>query len=376
MNRSLNSRGAACLLLFAALCFGIRAFAQDSWWSVQTSGLDTSLRGVSAAYAHDAKGKPFPVVWASGSKGVILRSVDGGKTWKRLHVDGGDSLDFRGIVAFDEKTVYVISIGNGENSRIYKTEDGGANWNLQYRDGRKDFFLDAIACDSPTRCFALSDPMDGKFLLLATTDGEHWNQRPRENMPAALPKEGAFAASNSSLAVDGENIYFGTGGPAARVFQSKNGGRTWSVTQTPIASGNASSGIFSLALSAPDTILAVGGDYEQPAASYHTAAVSSDGGKTWQLAPQMPGGFRSAVAMVDGSTAVAVGTNGTDISFDRGEHWQPTDSLNLNAVAILDVQNGWAVGPKGTIGRLVNHKQYLVRGRVPRARNRASDDGR
>ena len=56
------------------------------------------------------------------------------------------------------------------------------------------------------------------------------------------------------------DLFFGTGGPAARVFHSADLGTTWTVAETPIVSGNASSGIFSLRCSG-DTIVAVGGDY-------------------------------------------------------------------------------------------------------------------
>jgi photosystem II stability/assembly factor-like uncharacterized protein len=59
----------------------------------------------------------MPAVWASGSNGVILRSTDLGKTWKRLHVAGGDTLDFRGIVAFNATTAYLMSSGEGQKSR-------------------------------------------------------------------------------------------------------------------------------------------------------------------------------------------------------------------------------------------------------------------
>src|SRR5262249_46249820 len=149
-------------------------------WKVQYSGLDTSLRGVSAAWT-DEKGKtPEPVVWASGSNGEVLRSTDDGKTWKRLRVAGGEALDFRGIRAFDEKTAYLMSSGEGEQSRIYKTTDGGTTWALQYTDKRKEFFLDAITCESETKCFALGDPIDGKFVILKTDDGEHWRRMPTD----------------------------------------------------------------------------------------------------------------------------------------------------------------------------------------------------
>src|SRR5437899_5336259 len=116
---------------------------QAQWWKVQTSGIDSNLRGVSVAEMPDAKGVRVPVVWASGSNGVILKSIDEGKTWKRRHVTGGDALDFRGIVAFSENVAYVMSSGEGEKSRVYKTTDGGETWNLQYTDKRKEFFLDS-----------------------------------------------------------------------------------------------------------------------------------------------------------------------------------------------------------------------------------------
>ena len=341
-------RSMRLLLLF--LLFALAAEAQ--YWEVQTSGLDTNLRGVSAVYVPGAKGRRTPVVWASGSNGVILRSLDAGKTWKRLHVMGGDALDFRGIVAFDAAIAYVISSGEGEKSRIYKTTDGGETWKLQYTGNRKEVFLDSIACLSETHCFALGDPLDGKFLLLAMEDGQHWNPLPSDKMPAALPSEGAFAASNTCLLLAGDDIFFGTGGPVARVLHSADKGRTWTVSETPLAHGNASSGIFSIARGNKNEMVVVGGDYQIPALASAVAAYSLDNGKTWQLSEQEPGGYRSAVACVNHELCVAVGPNGEDVSLSKiSAAWKPTDSLNLNAVAILDLKRGWAVGPKGTIAR-------------------------
>jgi len=352
-------------LLSLFFCVSVQA----QWWKVQTSGIDTNLRGVSVAEMPDTKGVPVPVVWTSGSNGVILKSTDEGKTWKRLRVTGGDALDFRGIVAFSEKVAYLMSSGEGEKSRIYKTADGGETWKLQYTDKRKEFFLDSIVCLSEKECLALGDPIDGKFLLLKTNDGEHWNPLPLESMPAALPGESAFAASNSCLALKGNEIYFATGGPAARVFHSVDSGKSWTVMETPIAHGHASSGIFSIALGNEKTIVVGGGDYQDPKRAFGAAAYSLDEGQTWELSAQQPGGYRSAVAHIDDGRWAAVGPNGEDLTDDSGVHWKHTDSLNLNAVALLDVFTGWAVGPNGTITRFVNHTQYEIRFH-PRSRQR------
>ena len=332
------------------------------WWEVQSSGVDANLRGVSVTDASDWKHKT--IVWASGSHGVILRSTDDGGTWKQLRVAGGEDLDFRDIEAFDEDTTYVMSSGDGDKSRIYKTTDGGKTWKLQYSDKRAGFFLDALACESKTHCLALSDPVDGKFLVLGTDDGEHWKELPRDKMPAALPNEGAFAASGTSIALcDRGSVYFGTGGAsAARIFHSTDAGRSWAAVATPIVGGNASSGIFSVACNG-SVIVAVGGDYKEPTNGKHVAAYSSDAGETWRLAEQQPGGYRSAVGSFGYGDFATVGPNGTDIThYEGGEvmRWTHTDHLNLNAVSFYGT-NGWAVGAKGTIARFKNHFFYEIK---------------
>jgi len=325
------------------------------WWQIQTSGLDSNLRGVSVSSFEPEKNHEY-VVWASGSNGVILRSSNEGSTWKQLHVPGGGDLDFRDVKAFDADTAYVISSGDGDRSRIYKTTDGGKSWKLQYSNKRPGFFLDSLACDSRTHCLALSDPVDGKFLVLSTDDGEHWKELPRDQMAAALPNEGAFAASGSSIAIcdGGANIYFGTGGgTAARVFHSTDRGRSWTASETPMASGNASSGIFSVACRERN-LVAVGGDYKDPASATRVAIYSKDSGASWHLAEQQPGGYRSAVIFLSDSDLAAVGPSGTDITRDAGVHWMHTDALNLNAASFAGNQ-GWAVGPKGMIARFNSH---------------------
>ncbi|HXT74072.1 MAG TPA: hypothetical protein VN785_09495 [Candidatus Angelobacter sp.] len=343
-------------LLLLPLILLLSAPVHAQRWTVQTAGLDTNLRGISAVNASGLS--QDVIVWACGSHGVILRSVDQGKTWKRLHVWSGDALDFRGIVAFDATTAYVMSIGGGVQSRIYKTVDGGENWTLEFSDKRTAFFLDDLVCISKTECYALSDPVDGKFLLVSTEDGEHWKELPGPNMPAALTGEGVFAASGTSLAIyNKREIYFGTGGArGARVFRSPDLGHTWRVAETPIAIGNASSGIFSITR-IRDTVIAVGGDYKEPSRSVGVAAYSVDDGRTWRLAMRQPEGFRSAVAAFSAATigdvTIAVGPNGEDTSHDRGIHWSSAGNLNLNALAGTDADHVWGVGPKGTIAHLI-----------------------
>ncbi len=324
-----------CVLLPAALA------AQS--WTLQTSGVTASLRGISAV---DAK-----VVWASGSGGTFLRTVDGGVTWRAGKVAGADDLDFRAVRAIDGNIAYLLSIGAGAKSRIYKTTDAGTHWTLQFTNPDAEGFLDGLAFWDANHGVALGDPVGGQFVVLTTSDGGgHWQRRPT---PAAKPAEGAFAASNTSLAVAGRSeVWFGTGGPAgSRVFHSRDGGSTWTVSATPIRNDGASAGIFSLAFSDERHGIAAGGDYAKPAENAGNVGITSDGGATWN-APRgvPPAGFRSAVVyLADRQAWIAAGTSGSDVSTDGGNTWRSFDSGNFNAVSFVSGSAGWAVGPHGRI---------------------------
>jgi photosystem II stability/assembly factor-like uncharacterized protein len=336
----------AVRILLLTILFVSPAAAQS--WTIETSGWNSNLRGVSATHSRNPERHPAPVIWASGSHGRMLRSNDGGKHYTRRLINGGQALDLRGIQAFNEKVAYVMSSGLGKMSRIYKTHDGGDRWKLQFSGSHPEFFLDALVCISENECFALSDPVDGKFVLISTTDGEHWKELPRDRMPPALPDESAFAASDSCLAIyDKREIYFVTGHGAARVFHSPDLGRTWTVTNTPILKGESSWGAFSITRLG-STFVVVGGDFKDDAGPERTAAYSLDGGATWNLATGPPVGFRSAVAFLNPSTLLTVGTGGQDFSTDNGAHWTRTGDLDLNAIAVLDGA-AWAVGPDATI---------------------------
>lgn len=367
-------------------------------WTPQASGTTERFRGVSAVSER--------VAWASGNRGTVVRTVDGGATWTLVSPPDAAALDFRDIEAFDADTAYVLSIGNGDKSRIYKTADGGKTWAVQFTSADPVSFYDAIAFWDARTGLAFGDPVDGHFTVIRTDDGGRtWTPVPSANLPPALEGEGAFAASGTCLVVEGTaNAWFGTGGAArARVFRSTDRGLTWSVADTPIMAGNASSGIFSLAFADARRGIAVGGDYRRERDSGDNLAFTSDGGQTWsyQGTASQPAfatdfrsheraanpvftrtasqpasatdsrsheraanpvltatrlrGFRSAVAFVPGSQGlwlVAVGPAGTDISRDGGATWAPHGDDGYHAFSFARGSAvGWAAGEQGRLAR-------------------------
>ena len=339
------------LLLAATLLAGVAAHA-SSPWTFQTSTVTERLRGVSAA--------SDTVAWASGNKGTIIRTTDGGTTWTRVAVPGAESLDFRDIEAFGADTAYVLAIGPGDASRIYKTVNGGKTWALQFTNPEARAFYDAIAFWDERKGIAVGDPVDGRFTILSTADGgKTWTRVPPANIPEALPGDGAFAASGTCLTVYGDrHAWFGTGGAArARVYRSTDQGLTWAVADTPIMAGNASSGVFSLAFADAHHGVAVGGDYRVESGSGDNLAITNDGGKTWAFAGAARlRSFRSAVAYVPGSKErrlIAVGPGGTDSSADGGRTWTPLGDEGFHALSIAPGGRvAWAVGEQGRIARM------------------------
>jgi len=326
----------ACWFVFAGL-----AAAQA--WDPQVSNSKASLRGLSAV---DAK-----VAWASGSGGTFLHTSDGGATWQAGQVPDAGTLDFRGIRAIDARTVYLLSSGPGDKSQIYKTRDGGATWKRQFTNPDTKGFLDAIAFWDARHGMVLGDPVDGAFSIFTTDDGgENWT---RKTGPAAVANEGAFAASNTCLTVRGkQEAWFGSGGVGgARVFHTKDGGRTWTISASGIRNDSASAGIFSVAFMNGKTGIAVGGDYAKDKEDRLNAARSDSAGATWGAATG-PKGFRSAVAYVPKRKLwIAAGTSGSDVSTDGGKTWKTFDTGSFNAISFTTDGTGWAAGAGGRIAR-------------------------
>lgn len=318
-------------------------------WTPVDSPTDAELRGLSVVSPS--------VVWASGQRGTVLRSTNGGSSWTRDTIPGAGALDIRAIAATSPLVAHALSIG--DSSRIYRTTDGGKSWSLRWSATKKGTFLDAIRFWDARHGIAMSDPVDGRFLVLLTSDGgESWREVPAERMPAALPGEGGFAASGSCLTVVGtSHAWFASGGASvARVYRTADRGRSWKVHDTPIRAGVASAGIFSLAFRDARHGVAAGGDYAKPALGGRNLAITKDGGRSWTLADSgtSPAGYRSAVAWVPGVSShalVAVGLSGTDLSRDRGGSWMRVDTTAYNSVAFATRSVGWAVGPKGRIGK-------------------------
>ena len=316
-------------------------------WTYVNSGTTAELRGLSVVTDR--------VVWASGARGTVLRSIDGGRTWTADSVPGHTALDLRAVHALNDGAAFVASAGEAEKglAKILATGDAGRRWNLSYSTEQKGVFLDAIAFWDPKNGIALSDPVDSAFVLLVTADGgRSWTRIPPGALPRVLPGEAAFAASGSSLVLQGTSeAWIGTGGGGrARVMRSSDRGRTWTVVDVPVHAEGPAAGIFALSFLDARRGIAVGGDYTKPLLRAPSVALTFDGGRTWTPAAAPPSAYLSGVSYASPNDVVAVGLAGTFVSRDGGQHWTQTDTIPMNAVR-FGGRVGIAVGPRGRIAR-------------------------
>jgi photosystem II stability/assembly factor-like uncharacterized protein len=354
-------------------------------WQMQDSGTKASLRGIDSVDGQ--------VVWASGSDGTVLKTIDGGAHWQKCAVPDaatdGAKLDFRGVQAWDSASAIVMASGPGEKSRLYKTEDGCATWTLLYKnpDSPEGFFDSFWLNGFYGEGMLLGDPVKGRFTVFETEDGgQTWKRDERKGLALGGDSLAAFAASNSSIAGSGDKYVAGfvTGGKKGAVLYKswipphfeklslhlkhrEKADPDWSTMSLPLAGGSDAAGAFSIGYRITEDSTAefllkggeggrrknwrfvvVGGDYSKPNETAGTAAWSEDDGRHWTAADTPPHGYRSSVQWSEALRAwIAVGTSGSDESRDEGRTWKPLDNGDWNALSLPFV-----VGPRGRIARL------------------------
>ncbi|RFU87204.1 oxidoreductase [Streptomyces triticagri] len=318
-------------------------------WRPTPAGTDVRFRGLAAVGRKAA--------WVAGAEGTVLRTSDGGRSWRDVSPPGASGLEFRDVEAFDTRRAVVLAIGEGDASRVLRTDDGGATWTETFRNDEPGAFYNCVSFFDRRNGLAVSDPVDGRFRILATSDGgRSWRVLPDSGMPDALPGEAGFAASGQCLVTAGaRDAWLSTGGgDHARVLHSRDRGRTWEAAAATIPAGDPARGVFGLAFRDRHHGLAVGGDFTPELPSPHAAAVTGDGGRSWRPSDQPPPAYRSGVAWLphSRSAALAVGPTGTDLTRDGGRTWETVDTGSYDTVDCTRAGTCWAAGEQGRIAVL------------------------
>ena len=350
----------ACSLLLLVLMFPQPCFSQSKAPEIHFDLMDVdskaSFRGLSVV--NDS------TVWASGSQATVVNTADGGKTWKITAIAKAGETEFRDIEAFDTEKAFIL--GAGSPAYVLRTTDGNKSWRLNYSNQHPKIFFDAFAFWNSDAGIGFSDPIDQKLVIIRQyAGGKRLWQDKSIDFPKMYKNEAGFAASGTCLTIYGnQNVWIGLGGqpekgesPNARVLASPDRGLSWTISESTIPR-SASAGIFSLVFLTEKYGVAVGGDYKDPEKASDNISITEDGGKTWRKPTgKFPAGFRSCITAQNvngiGYVLVATGTNGTDISTDKGESWFPASKTGFHAITFSPDQkaSGWASGAAGRIAR-------------------------
>lgn len=325
------------------LLFLLTANTINAQWIKQESGTDASFRSIHVVTK--------TVVWAGGSKGTVLRTINSGTTWQVIKVSGAEKLDFRDIYGVNEKVAYIMSAGLAEEgaAKVFKTTDGGNTWKVVLEYKNKGAFFDSMDFWNEKEGILIGDPIDDKPFILRTLDaGNTWQRIDKEKLPSVLEGEASFASSGTCVAVQPNGkAWLNT---QSRIFFTPNKGETWQVYQTPFKKGQ-TAGIFGLHFWNENQGIAVGGDYKNDKEKVENVAITHDAGKTWKfLASAQPDGLKESGWRLPNQSLLLVGTSGTSILEKDKTEWKAIDNESLHSISCFK-DACWAIGGKGNLAK-------------------------
>lgn len=275
------------------------------------------------------------------------------KVWK-VSTQEFDTItpEFRSV-ASTQNDFFMLSVGNP--ALLYKTGDDG-KMKIVYQEENEKVFYDAIAFWNENEGIAIGDPTENCMSMIITRDGGNsWEKIDCADLPEAAEGEAAFAASNSNIAIQGDNAWVLSGGVKSRVYHSADKGETWEVFETPLLQGKPTQGGYSMDFYDAENGIIIGGDYTDPQGNIGNKAITTDGGKTWKLiAEGQEPGYKSGVRYVpdtNGKEIIAIGFTGIDYTSDGGENWERLSEEGFYTIRFLNDSTAYAAG-KGRIAKL------------------------
>lgn len=319
-------RAVCCCLFLSLLSFSAQSQA-NAWKRQRVSSL---------AWLHAIFFLDINRGWAVGSRGTILATLDGGKTWQTKSQPTPDAL--RDIYFIDDENGWLLCEANvyelkgqaDPRTYLMQTTNGGESWKrINIRGADVDARLVRAVFSRGGRGWAFGE---AGAIFTTRDSGASWTR---------------LSSPTKHLLLGGDFVDEDRGwlvGAGATIIQTSDGGETWHLSRLAQPGQNA---VRFAATSFVDNRLgwAVG--------SGGTIYRTINGGRTWQ---QQNSGVASDlfdVKFLDAVEGWAVGAEGTIIyTNDGGLHWTVEQSGTehpLERMFFADRKHGWAVGFGGTV---------------------------
>lgn len=308
-------------------------------------GVNTSIRALQVV--NDS------VLWFGGNKGWLGRSTDGGRSWKRWQ-PAGEQADFRTLHAIDE--LNAIAATTTRPANVLRTHDGGKTWKRVFQRRDTSVFLDGMAFWNTTDGVLFGDPINNRLFLMRTTDGGHsWTPFHYVEQPQFEPGEACFAASGTSIRAIGDStLVIVSGGSVSRLWYSFDRGHSWQYSKTPMLQGEGSQGGFGVSLSPDSHIVIVGGDYLKAQDTIGHIANLYD--NFWWKNRSTTRGYRECILTADTLNWMATGPSGSDITYNGGLDWHPLNDFQ-GMHTVQQAKNGQAIFLAGNGGVIWRYAQ-------------------
>jgi photosystem II stability/assembly factor-like uncharacterized protein len=315
---------------------------------VLTENNKCSIRGLSVVNDQ--------VIWVSGSNGTVGKSTDGGQRWTWMILPNLEKRDFRDIEAFDANNAVIIAVA--EPALILRTSDGGRSWKAVFADSTKGMFLDAMHFANQMDGIVIGDPIREKPFIVTTRDGGHeWVRMDTNSIPSMADGEAFFAASGTNIKLSSTGNgkpypLFVSGGKSSRLWIGTN---PFKIEALPLNQGKESTGANSIDLLDDHSGIIVGGDFSQDSSATGNCILFDFSHSPIFHQPKIsPHGYRSCVSYLNKKKLVACGTSGVDFSNDGGNTWQLISKESFHICQKAKKGNAvYLAGSHGRIARLI-----------------------
>ena len=303
-------------------------------------GNPASLRGLSAVNDQ--------LIWVSGSAGTVGISTDAGTSWKWITVPHYEKTDFRDVEAFSDQEAVIMGIT--QPAVILKTKDGGKTWKTVFQDS--SLFLDAMDF-SANNGILIGDPVNNKVFFAQTKNrGDDWEILSANTQPATEKGEAFFAASGSNIKwLPDHHFVYASGGKKSNLYLDGSGKLNLRLSQ-----GRETTGANSIAVnpSNPNQVFVTGGDFSKDSIINGNALRISLRPFDQQLPHRPPHGYRSCVEYINDQTLICCGTSGVDISTDGGMNWKLISTKSFHVCGKSKTgKSVFLAGAHGAIARLL-----------------------